>query len=245
MSAGPGRPGHADVRRGLNAVPAIEPAVRPPAQAVGDVVPHDAVVPAVEHDLRLAVGDVVAVAVGKEQQPGRTEGPHAAEADLDAGQLLSLVPKDRLPVGPAVMVGVFQDHDPVVLRQVEIHLRVGVGVILRHPEAAAGIGRHSDRLAKHGLRREERDMKARRSTVIPAAACSGGVSLGGGAAVFGGGLFVWDSAAKPQVSAVRTARPKTTHVRDDERRIIRDFPAQSGQGAGRQNDLISGAKRQV
>ena len=68
---------------------------------------------AVEHDLGRPVGDVVAVAVGQEQQPRRAQQPDAAESQLDAGEHLHLVGEDRPPVEPAVAVGVFKDQDAV------------------------------------------------------------------------------------------------------------------------------------
>ena len=46
----------ADDRKGLYAVPPVEPSVRPPLEAVYHVVAYAVVVPAVEHDLGLAVG---------------------------------------------------------------------------------------------------------------------------------------------------------------------------------------------
>ncbi len=154
---------NADVRIGLNAVPAVKPAVRPPAQAVGDIVPNDAFVEAVEHHLGLAVRNVVAVAVGDEQEPRRTKGPDAAKTDFDAGQFLALVPKDGVLIGPAVVIGVFENDDAVALRQVEIDLRVGVRVVFGDPQAAAGIRRNANRLPNDRLGREERDMKTGRN----------------------------------------------------------------------------------
>ena len=154
-----GRPRRSDARRGLDAVAAVEPAVRPPLQAVGDVVPHGVGVPAVENHLGLAVGHVVAVAIGQEQEPGRAKRPDAAEADLDAGQPRALVPEHLVPVGAAVVVGVFEDDDPVALRQVEVQGPLGIGVILGHPEPAPRIGRERDRLPHVGLRREQRHLE--------------------------------------------------------------------------------------
>src|SRR5438046_996367 len=69
----------ADVRRAGPAVPAVEPAVRAPGEPVGEVVPALLVTEPVEDHLRLAVGPVVAVAVGDEQQIRRGHDPHAAE----------------------------------------------------------------------------------------------------------------------------------------------------------------------
>ena len=79
--------GKADLAGRGSPATAIEPAIWAPSQAVGErvVVLHgDA--ESVEHDLGGAVGHVVAVAVGDEQQPGRAEQPGAAEAELDAAE---------------------------------------------------------------------------------------------------------------------------------------------------------------
>ena len=73
----------------------------------------------VEHDLGRAVGHVVAVAVGDEQQLRRAEQPDAAEAELDAGEPLHVVGEDRAPVEPAVAVGVLEDQDAVAKAEVE------------------------------------------------------------------------------------------------------------------------------
>ena len=66
--------GLADAGMREDAVAAVKPAVRAPAEAVkrlvGIVQP-----PAVEQDLRRAVGSVVAVAVGNEQQMRRCADP--------------------------------------------------------------------------------------------------------------------------------------------------------------------------
>ena len=156
----------ADQRGGQNAVPSVEPAVRPPLQAVGDVVPDARVVPAIEHHLRFAVGHVVAVAIGNEEQARRTQRPDAAEADLDAGQYLALVPEDGALVEPAVVVGVFENDDAIAQAKIEVHLAFGVGVILGHPQPAARVGRHGDRILHVRLGGEDGRVKSGRQPEV-------------------------------------------------------------------------------
>ena len=91
---------------------AIEPAVGPPGQRVGHRVGvfH---AEAGEQDLGIAVGHVVAVAVGIEEQIRRLEDEHAAVAERQAARQVQ--PGDEVlgAVGAAVAVGVLQDRDPV------------------------------------------------------------------------------------------------------------------------------------
>ena len=71
----------ADVRVREHAVAAVQPAVGSPDERVERLV-RVLVAPAVEQHLGLAVGLVVAVAIGHEQQVRRRADPHAAEADF-------------------------------------------------------------------------------------------------------------------------------------------------------------------
>ncbi len=64
-----GRAGLADARVGEDAVAAVEPAVRAPGERVQGFV-GVLISPAVEQDLRRAVGPVVAVLVGDEEELG-------------------------------------------------------------------------------------------------------------------------------------------------------------------------------
>ena len=74
---------------------------------------------AVEHDLGRTVGDVVAIAVGNEQQLRRTEQPGAAKPELHAAEPLNVVGEDRALVGTAIAIGVFENHDAVAETEVE------------------------------------------------------------------------------------------------------------------------------
>ena len=89
-----GRAGLADLRVREDAVAAVEPAVRSPGEGVQRLV-RVLVAPAVEQDLRRAVGLVVAVRVGNEQQVRRRADPDAAEADLEAADEIQSFGEDR------------------------------------------------------------------------------------------------------------------------------------------------------
>ena len=92
-----GRAGRADVGGAGPAMSGIEPAVRAPGEAVGEVVPAFLVAEAVEDDLGLAAGLVVPFAAGDEVEFGRRHHPDAAEADLDAGDVVEAL--RRRPCG--------------------------------------------------------------------------------------------------------------------------------------------------
>ncbi len=141
----------ADDRKGLYAVPPVEPSVRSPLEPVYHVVAYAVVVPAVEHDLGLAVGLVVPVGVGNEEQVGGAGRPHAPEAHRQASQPLQVVVKDCFLIGPTVPIGVFQDDDAVPQPEVEVRPGLGIGIAFGHPEAISVVKGHGYGLADHGL----------------------------------------------------------------------------------------------
>jgi len=61
-------------------VPGVQPAIWAPPQTVGRRVADAVLVDAIQNDLGRAVGYVVAVAVGNEQQVGQVQQPDTAEA---------------------------------------------------------------------------------------------------------------------------------------------------------------------
>ncbi len=91
----------------------VQPAVRPPTETV-----HHRVrvfqAEAREMHLGIAVGHVVVVLVGIEQQVRRIEHPHTAAAARDGGDDVQPVEKRLVIVEDAVAVGVFVDRDLVV-----------------------------------------------------------------------------------------------------------------------------------
>ncbi len=91
---------------------AVEPAVRAPGEVIDQRlgVLH---AEAGEQDLGLAVGHVVAVAVGVEQEVGHLEDVDAAVAERQPRAEVQTGDEVREAVGPAVAVGVLADRDPV------------------------------------------------------------------------------------------------------------------------------------
>ena len=149
----------AEQRVAENAVAAVEPAVRPPGQVADDVVPG-LEVPAVEQDLRRAVGLVVAVFVGDEDQVRHRGQPDAAEADLDAAQVGALVEEDRpLVVRPSPSVS-----SRIVTRSPPCAV-LGPGRIrqaLHDPDPPAVVDGERHRLRDLGLGGEQRRLESRR-----------------------------------------------------------------------------------
>jgi hypothetical protein len=156
---------------------AVEPAVRPPRQRVR----HRMCILHAESrqtDLGIAVGYVVAVAVGIEEKIRDLEDEHAAMAERQPARQVQAV--DEVPGGirPAVSVLVLEDRDPIRAPRpprrrgrdrvvdgprVAIHLhplqagRVGVLQVLDDPQPAPVVELDGDRLADHRLAREGHD----------------------------------------------------------------------------------------
>ena len=158
-----GRPRHAQAGRAGMAAAAVQPAVGPPAQAVGEVV---VVVlgdgEAVEHHLRRPVGPVVAVSIGQEQQLRRAEQPDPAPADFNAGEHLHVFGEHRARLRPAVPVAVLEDDHAVLEAEVEALGAFGVGVVFRHPHPAARVPGEGDRVAHRRLGGEQGRLEAGR-----------------------------------------------------------------------------------
>ena len=122
-------------------------------------------VPAVELDDRSAVGTVVAVSVGDEDQVRGRANPDSAEAQFDAGVVGPPIGEHGPPIEPAVTVGVFEDEDAVLaMRPAEPD---GIRIILDHPEPATVIERHGDRLDDVGLGGAEGHVEAFRNRDLP------------------------------------------------------------------------------
>jgi hypothetical protein len=87
-----GGAGLADLAGAGAAAATVEPAAGSEAETVGEVV---VVVlsdgETIEDDLRLGVGDVVAVFIGDEEELGRAHRPEAAASGFDAGEPLEFV----------------------------------------------------------------------------------------------------------------------------------------------------------
>ena len=151
------RAGFADVGAGEHALVAVEPAVRTPEEAVQRLV-RVLVTPAVEQHLGRAVGFVIVVAVGNEEQLGRGADPDAAEADLDATDEIEALRENLLRFEDAVAIGVLEDEDAVLALAGGLFVRVAVG--FRDPDAAAVVEREGDRLVDVGFGRDEFRLEA-------------------------------------------------------------------------------------
>ena len=133
-----------------------------------------------EQDLGVAVGPIVVVAIGVEQQVGRLADEHAPMPDGQRRGQVQALGEDLDRIGAAVAIGVLQDLDPVraphsprrrlghlVVLGPEILVnrhrlepgRVGVLQILDDPEPPPLVeaGRH--RLTHHRLGREDLDVE--------------------------------------------------------------------------------------
>ena len=141
-----------------------------------------------EH-LRVAVGPVVAVPVGVEQQIRRLADEDAAVTNGQPGSQVQAVDEDLRLVGPAVAVGIFEDLDPVgasraarrrvghpVVLGAKILVdgdrlqprRIGILQVLDDPEPAALVEAGRKRLPHHRLGREDLDVEP--SAARPSAA---------------------------------------------------------------------------
>ena len=106
----------ADPRVRHDAVAAPEPSVRRPFQGIEHVV-LGLGVPAVQHHNGRAVGPVVPVPIGNEEEVGSRTDPDAAEAQLDSREIRSLVVENRAAIESAVAIGILEDQDPVLPSQ--------------------------------------------------------------------------------------------------------------------------------
>ena len=170
----------ADLGRDGAPLQAVEPAVRPPGQGVGHRVGVFHAEAGQEH-LGIAVGPVVAVAVGVEQQVRNLENEDAAVAEGQAARQVQPGHEVVGAVGPAVAIGVLQDRDAIgTLRPARRRLgdavvdgpRVaidrdplqpgGVGIlqVLDDPEPAPVVELDRHRLADHRLGRDQTDLEA-------------------------------------------------------------------------------------
>ena len=140
-----------------DAVPAVEPAVGPPGQRVGQLVGVGAA-EAGRDDLA-GVGLAVAVGVAEEEDVGRVGDPDAAVADGDARGDVEALGEDREPVGLAVAVGVLEDLDAVAARSGGA---AGIFEALGDPDPPALVEGHGDRVDDVGLGGDDLDAESRR-----------------------------------------------------------------------------------
>ena len=157
------RAGPADTRGVGNADAAPKPAIRPPAEAVGEgVVVAAGDVKPIEQHLGFAVGNIVVIVIGDEQQARWAQQKHAAQANLDAGENLCLIIEHRAFIEMAVMVCVLKDQHAIRQVSVVSHFRLGVSVVLGDPKAPPRVKGHRDGLAHIRFAGEDGDRKAGR-----------------------------------------------------------------------------------
>ncbi len=154
------RAGLADQRPRQDSVASIKPAVRSPGQGVECVV-LGFQRPAVEQHLRRSVGFVVAVFIGDENQIRSRAQPHAAEAQLDSGEVTAFVPEHDFLIESAVAVLVFQNGDAVAPR-LAVGLPFGIGQAFHNPQPPAVVDGKRDGLDDIRFRREHARPKSLR-----------------------------------------------------------------------------------
>ena len=157
------RPAHRGLRG--DAVAAVKPAVRPPREAVHEVVPRVDVPPR-QGDHRRAVRHIVAVGIRDEEQVRQREHPHAAEARQHARHVAARV-EENLPLHVAPRaIAVREDEDAVGrgVGDAVVLLGGGIGEVLDHPEPPTVIELHRDGLHDLRLGGEELRAEARRQS---------------------------------------------------------------------------------
>ena len=103
------------------------------------------------------VGAAVAIGVLQEEDVRRVGHPHATGADGDARRDIQIVGKDGKAVGPAVVVGVFENLDPVPAGP---RLLARVFQAFGNPHPATLVKGHGHRVDDVGLGRHQFDLKA-------------------------------------------------------------------------------------
>lgn len=176
----------ADVGRDRASVGSVEPAIGAPLQRIGKRVRVFHAEPA-KQNFRIAVGQVVLVLVGIEEQVRRLHDEHAPVPQGQAGRQVQTGNEILALVGVTVAVNVFQNRNPVdslrttrgrlghaVVNRTQIvidlhHLepgRIGILQILNDPHPPAAIELHRDRLLDLGLAGEQLDLEARRNAEV-------------------------------------------------------------------------------
>ena len=138
---------HSEITRTGMTAPPVEPAIRRETETVGEVVivrlGHGE---SVEHHLGRAVGNIVTVGIGDEQQLRRTHQPDPAAPHLDARQHLDVVGENLARLRDSVPVGVLENDDAILQREIEALLPLGVGVVLCDPHPTFRVPRKA-----HGI----------------------------------------------------------------------------------------------
>ena len=145
--------------RGEDAVRHVKSAVRPPGEAVEQLV---AVFEAeAGQHLRLFIGNIIAIGVAQEPQVRGLANIHPAVADEQAGGQRHAIGEDGHLVGHAVAIHVLEDLDTVAA------LLAGLGaerifIELQHPQPPALVERHGDGVHHLRLAGEEAHLETGR-----------------------------------------------------------------------------------
>lgn len=143
-----GSAGLADLRVIEDALVAVKPAVRSPHEAVEAFV-RVLVAEAIEQDLRFAVRFVVAIFVGDEEEVRSRTDPDAAETDFEPADEIQAFGEDFAGFKFTVAIGVFENDELIEPLPFGLADRIAVG--FGHPDAAALIESHGDRLMDVGF----------------------------------------------------------------------------------------------
>ena len=156
-----GRPGNADIAGAGTAAASVKPTIGAPAEAVGKVV---VVVlgdgKAIEDDFGFAIGNIVLIAVGDEEELWRAHGPNPTASQFDTGEHLQLVGEDLAGVGLSVVVFVVKNDNAIAQFEIEAPPSLGIGVVFGDPHTAFVIPGHRDGILDFGLGCEDRHLKS-------------------------------------------------------------------------------------
>src|SRR5690349_3593052 len=97
---------------------------------------------AVEHHLCWTVRPVVTITVGNENHCGTRDGPHTAEANLNAAQAKQVLTEDGALVETPIAVRVLEDDNAIPQIIVEALPNLGVSIALGHPQPTTTVHRH-------------------------------------------------------------------------------------------------------
>ena len=134
--------GSTNKRCGGDAVPAIQPAIRPPCKPVNNIMPDAVVIKPIEDNLGLAIGFVIAIAIRNEKKIRRTKHPDATKAGQGTGKVMALIPKHSTLIMHTIVISIFQNYDAIFQGKIKISFGLGIGKALANPKPAAGIKSH-------------------------------------------------------------------------------------------------------
>src|SRR5262249_42486877 len=147
----------ADAGMGENAVAAVEPAVRSPAESVERLV-GVLVVPAIQKDLWFPGRLVYSLLDRHKHEIGGCTDPDAPEAHFQPANEIEPLHEDGALVEFALACRVLEDQDAIL--GLLIGPAHGIAISFGHPESAAIIQAHGDGLANVGLAGTKGDREA-------------------------------------------------------------------------------------